>query len=631
MFLIKNFIDVSKNKVEYFKMLLITIGINALMVLIPLFQKDIIDMISKSLLPENKLLLLFVFGLLLIILTFLESYLLIKAQLRIQKNISMTLLNSLSKKDNFVIKTRGSGAFMNSVFGDSEQISMMAGSMNYFMGLAYIITTILILAITGSWMIYFPIIILISYILVFLILAVIGKKQSQYFKDSREEIFKLNPKTLEFIENRRTIINSGSFETYLGEIDKSMDTRDEFFKKSMLASKLSLSLIDSVKNIDLIILFILSMLMIVGGKLELSDFVAMVAYLPTTFLPLYFLKDLKDNKAKIEMIYDRNKESYEAKASYSFPKDTSVSINKVSLFYDDKPILDGISLDLDKIYGLVGLSGEGKTSIFKLLLGDLLPESGNVTYGGAHISDFNLGLRYSLYKIYFQENNIFDSSLKENIVLRKTPLSADEFYQIKEEIIKEFKAIKAGNFDISDDLLLDIVDIKGLSEGEKEKVLSKVFSPMEDSTIKLLADIKVNKNYYIEEKYQQIVSDLGLNYLEGRDFGQRGSNISGGEKNKVSLARILLLESDLPYLIDEPFTSVDLLSERQSLLVLKKYLAGQRGIIISHKLDLLNTLSDELIVLENGKIAASGCHKDLLGQSKLYKDLYGEYQSRSID
>ena len=626
-----NFIDLSKNKFEYLKMILVTLGINVLMVLMPLLQKEIIDKISMNLLPSNKLGLLFIFGLILILFSFLESFLLVKAQLRIQKNISMSLLDSLSKKENFVIKTRGSGAFMNSVFGDSEQISMMAGSMNYFMGIAYMVTTLIILGITGRWMAYFPLMIIISYLGVLGVLLILGKKQAKYFNDSRQEIFKLNPKVLELIENRRTILSGGSFEKYLANIDQSMDTRDEFFKKSMVASNLSLSLIDSVKNINLIILFILSMLEIVAGRLEMSNFIAMVAYLPTTFLPLYFIKEFRDNKAKIKMIYDRNKESYEAKASYVIPKNTELKIDQASLAYGDKTLLDNISLDIDKVYGLIGLSGEGKSSIFRMLMGDLPPEKGRLTYGRVDIADINLAMRYSLYKIYFQENDIFDASLKENIVLRKSPVSAQEFYQIKETFAEDLRAIKAGNLDISDDLLLDILDIKKLAKAEREDVLREVFSPMEDISIDLLADIKVNKNYYIEEKYDKLVGDLHLGHLEGRDFGQRGANISGGEKNKICLARILLLESDLPYLIDEPFTSVDLLSERQSLGVLKKYLSGQRGIIISHKLDLLNTLSDELIVLENGKIAASGCHQDLLRQSKLYKDLYEEYQSRSID
>lgn len=630
------FIDFRNNKSEYIKIIVVTILINVLMIIIPLFQKNLIDMIGNASLSNNKLLILFILGILLILFTLLESYLLIKSQLRIQKKISMKLLKSLGIIDSFVIKTRGSGAFMNSVFGDSEQISIMLGSTNYFMGIAYIFTSIIIMIITSRRMKYFPIIIISSYVIIYFFLSIIQKKQKEYFTKAREEIFKLNPKTLEFIENRKTIMSSSSFEKYIDVLDQEIDIRDEYFKKSMAASNLSLSLIDSIKNIGLIITFIVAMLMIESEDLMFSDFIAIVSYYPTTFLPIYYLKEIKENKNKVEMIYDRNKESYEAIASCNLPKNNKVSIDHVSLSYDDKLILDDISLDIDKIYGLVGVSGEGKTSIFKLLTGDLLPQSGEVRFGDVDISDINLGLRYSLYKSYFQDNEIFNSSLKENIVLKKSPVSSEEFKKLKNYYFVKFKEIGQANkyekFDYIDyDLFLDILYIKDLDESEKNLAIIEAFKNTNYNTFKLLADIKVNKNYYIKEKYDKLIDDLNINYLEGRELGQRGLNISGGEKNKICLARLLLLETELPYLIDEPFTNVDLLSEKQSVSILSDYLQGKKGIIISHKLDLLNKLSDELIVLENGKIKARGKHQDLLYQSKLYKDLYDEYENRRLN
>lgn len=135
--------DFKSNKAEYIKIIIATILINFLMITIPLFQKNLIDRIADASLSNDKLLILFILGILLIVFTLIESYLLIKSQLRIQKKTSMKLLKSLGIVDSFVIKTRGSGAFMNSVFGDSEQISMMIGSTNYFMGIAYILLALL--------------------------------------------------------------------------------------------------------------------------------------------------------------------------------------------------------------------------------------------------------------------------------------------------------------------------------------------------------------------------------------------------------------------------------------------------------------------------------------------------------
>lgn len=87
----------------------------------------------------------------------------------------------------------------------------------------------------------------------------------------------------------------------------------------------------------------------------------------------------------------------------------------------------------------------------------------------------------------------------------------------------------------------------------------------------------------------------------------------------------MLLKSNTAYLIDEPFTSLDLISEREASDILKSYLENEKGLIISHKIDLLNKLTDEIIVINEGKIETIGNHEKLLKDSEVYKKLYTEY------
>ena len=628
------------DKKLYIKLFLSGIITSLLLIFLPLIQKRIIDYIMAGDLSTSDLSMFLILSIMMILITFVESYLLISFQLNIQKKFSIKLLNSVSRTESFVIKTRGSGAFLNSVFGDAEQISMMLASSNYFIGLFNLVTMLVILVITSKWMIYFPIIILISYILCILLIQIIDKKQREYFNQGREEIFKLNPKTLEFIENRRSIMSFASFNAYLNDLDESIDQRDISFRKSMAASNVSKSLIDSMKSLTMVLIFIISMLMILAGKLNISNFITMVAYLPICFLPLYSYKDIKDNAGKIEMLHSRNEDSLNAKASFILPNSTDIAIENLSLDYDDKNIISNLSLDIDKMYGIIGVSGEGKSTILKLLLGDINPDKGSVKYGGVDISKINLSLRYSLYKMYFQDNEIFDASLRANIALSKEGISKDRFVKEKASLVSKYKQIRKdvsdSIFDINNidpDLFVDILDIADLSDNDKNQIIKSTFENMTDEKINLISDIKVNKNYYIDEKYNKLVSELDIGYLEGRDFGQRGSNISGGEKNKISLARLLLVETDLPYLIDEPFTSIDLLSEKVNLNIFKKYISGKRGIIISHKIDVINELADEIIVISGSREEARGDHKYLLENSKLYKDLYAEhiYKKKNLE
>lgn len=111
----------------------------------------------------------------------------------------------------------------------------------------------------------------------------------------------------------------------------------------------------------------------------------------------------------------------------------------------------------------------------------------------------------------------------------------------------------------------------------------------------------------------------------GRKLEQRGNKVSGGEKERIALARLLLVETRAAYLIDELFTSLDLISEKEAYDFLKSYLENEKGLIISHKIDLLNKLTDEIIVINKGKIEAIGKHEKLLKDSEVYKKLYEEY------
>jgi len=128
-----------------------------------------------------------------------------------------------------------------------------------------------------------------------------------------------------------------------------------------------------------------------------------------------------------------------------------------------------------------------------------------------------------------------------------------------------------------------------------------------------------------------LLKRLNITSLVGRNLGQRGSNISGGEKNRICLARFLLPEHNGFFIIDEPFISLDLLAEKQCLGVLKDYIKDYKGIVISHKLNVIQELSEEILILEQGKIIGQGSHEKLLKENELYQTLYQTHnQSQSL-
>lgn len=184
-----------------------------------------------------------------------------------------------------------------------------------------------------------------------------------------------------------------------------------------------------------------------------------------------------------------------------------------------------------------------------------------------------------------------------------------------------------GKFDENYKLILNtLTSLKNQDSNDGLKNdLANNLSEMDKIGISDLACLIISHNFYIGEDFDKLIEKLNLSHLEGRKLGQRGNKISGGEKERIALARLLLLKTRTAYLIDEPFTSLDLISEKEASDILKSYLRNEKGLIISHKIDLLNKLTDEIIVINKGKIESIGKHDKLLKDSEVYKKLYEEY------
>ena len=83
-------------------------------------------------------------------------------------------------------------------------------------------------------------------------------------------------------------------------------------------------------------------------------------------------------------------------------------------------------------------------------------------------------------------------------------------------------------------------------------------------------------------------------------------------------------------ILDEPFTSLDAISEKKCLKVLQNYSTGMKGIIISHKMNIISQFAEDIYVLENGTISEHGRHADLMAQEGLYQRIYTEYVKKTM-
>ena len=115
----------------------------------------------------------------------------------------------------------------------------------------------------------------------------------------------------------------------------------------------------------------------------------------------------------------------------------------------------------------------------------------------------------------------------------------------------------------------------------------------------------------------ELVDELpdGLDTL----VGERGITLSGGQRQRVAIARALLAEPRI-LILDDATSSVDATTENRIKEALREVMEGRTTFVIAHRLSTI-ALADEVVVLENGRIAARGSHAQLVDDSPLYREI----------
>ena len=118
------------------------------------------------------------------------------------------------------------------------------------------------------------------------------------------------------------------------------------------------------------------------------------------------------------------------------------------------------------------------------------------------------------------------------------------------------------------------------------------------------------------------IHDLIVSLPDGYDtvVGERGYRLSGGEKQRLAIARVLLKDPAV-VILDEATAHLDSETELLVQQALAEALRGRTSIVIAHRLSTIQA-ADQILVLEDGQIVARGTHGSLLGEGGLYADLY---------
>src|SRR5262249_31456854 len=229
-------------------------------------------------------------------------------------------------------------------------------------------------------------------------------------------------------------------------------------------------------------------------------------------------------------------------------------------------VLSGLNFHLHpgERVALIGENGQGKTTIVKLITRLYDPTDGQILLDGVDLREYDLEDLYREIGVIFQDFMKYEMTARENIAIGK---------------------------------IEDLAHLQRLREAARKSLADDVIARL----------------------------PAGYEQMLGRRF-ETGVDLSGGEWQKVALARAYLRDAQL-LILDEPTASLDARSEFEVFQRFAELTAGKMALFISHRFSTVR-MADRIVVLENGRIAEEGSHEELASRGGRYAEMF-EMQAAS--
>lgn len=240
----------------------------------------------------------------------------------------------------------------------------------------------------------------------------------------------------------------------------------------------------------------------------------------------------------------------------------TIEFRNVSFYYplSSTKVLENLSFTIkerEKV-AIVGVNGAGKSTIVSLILGLYKPTEGEILINGMDAKYIDLNERYKAFATVLQNVEPLAVSLAENV---------------------------AGT--------------------DKNIDRKKVIDSLE----------KAGLSYKLDQLPKGIDTQMTRNIYED------GTLFSGGENQKLAIARAIYRENSKAMIMDEPTAALDALAEEKIYRDLEKISQGKTLIFISHRLA-STRFCDRIMLLDGGRIREKGSHEELLAKNGLYKEMY---------
>ena len=482
----------------------------------------------------------------------------------IKKNLQFDMVKSLIATDTQVIDKKHSGKFISNLTYDVNHItSLLSNAILTLFKDSLTLIGLLIVMFTQNWKLSLISIIMIP--LASISAKTLGKRMGKIATQAQEKSGHLTTFLVELFKNHR-LIKIFQKENYEGiKADKYLDELKEKNKKIQTVYVRISPVMETLTGIMIAILIFYSGILISKGDLDINNFFSFLAAMMLAYQPVRALSTLNMTIKQglsaalriLPIIDHKNKITDSVDAKPFIQKNSEIDFLNLDFAYEKNEKNVLKQINL-KFEGGKMTSLVGHSGSGKSTILNLVPRFYDANSGDIEIDG------QSIYKTTIK-------SLRQNISLvsQETTLFDDTI----------LNNIKYSNENASNEEIYEVARLSNCDEF-------------------------VDK---LPNKYETII-------------GENGIRLSGGEKQRISIARAMLKKSSI-ILLDEATSSLDSETETKIQEALKILTKNKTTVVIAHRLStILN--SNKIYVIDSGKIVDSGKHEDLLANSSLYKNFY---------
>ncbi|KJH53156.1 ABC transporter, ATP-binding protein [Dictyocaulus viviparus] len=441
----------------------------------------------------------------------------------------------------------------------------------------------------STFNIYFGGIVLVTMALYLVVTVYVTEWRTKFRRDMNEKDNASSAMATDSLLNYETVKYYGN-EKY--EVDRFRHAIQSF-QLAEWRSNASLALLNFLQNgligISMTVGSVLiAYLVVVDRILTVGDYVLFTTYILQLYAPLNFFgtvyRTIQRSFIDMENMFDLMDEEVDVRdipnAIDYYPTHGKISVRNLTFGYnEDRIILDAISFEVKsgQSIALVGPSGSGKSTLIRLLFRLYECERGMIFFDDHDIRDLKLSTLRMQIGIVPQDTVLFNDTIRYNIRFGRPTATDDEVYE----------AAKAA------------------------MIHDKVMSLPDGINVVCFCLYALRTTLYLfPHQY------LGYETL----VGERGLRLSGGEKQRVAIARTILKKPQFIFL-DEATSALDTHTERAIQQCLEQLCATRTGIVVAHRLSTIVNV-DCIFVLDKGRIVERGCHTDLIDAKGVYYQMW---------